>query len=55
MSTSLSNLVTNLSEGLHNERCIDSKSYLDYMITKDEKFLGVLGVKKIMKKTLIKN
>ena len=37
MSTSLSNLVSNLSEGLHNDRCIDRKSYLDYMTTKDEK------------------
>ena len=35
MSTSLSKLVDNLSEGLHNNRCIDCKSYLDYMITKD--------------------
>ena len=56
MSTSLSNLVSNLSEGLHNDRCIDCKSCLDYMITKDEQLilLGVLGVKRIMKKTLIK-
>ena len=36
MSTSLSNLVSNLSEGLHNGRCIDCKSYLDYMKTKDK-------------------
>ena len=35
MSTSLSNLVSNLSEGLHNDRCIDCKSCLDYMTTKD--------------------
>ena len=34
MSTSLSKLVDNLSEGLHNNRCVDCKSYLDYMITK---------------------
>ena len=54
MSTSLSNLVSNLSEGLHNDRCIDCKSCLDYMTTKDEQ-LNVLGVKKIMKKTLIEN
>ena len=39
MSTSLSKLVDNLSEGLHNNRCIDCKSYLDYMITKDEKLI----------------
>ena len=35
MSTSLSNLVSNLSEGLHNDRCIDCKSCLDYMSIKD--------------------
>ena len=39
MSTSLSNLVSNLSEGLHNDRSIDCKSYLDYMITKDEQLI----------------
>ena len=36
MSTSLSNVVSNLSEGFHNDRCIDCKSCLDYMTTKDE-------------------
>ena len=39
MSTSLSNLVSNLSEGLHNDRCIDCKSRLDYMTTKDEQLI----------------
>ena len=39
MSTSLSKLVDNLSEGLHNNRCADCKSSLDYMITKDEKLI----------------
>ena len=39
MSTSLTKLVGNLSEGLHNNRCVDCKSYLDYMITKDEKLI----------------
>ena len=39
MSTSLSNLVSNLSEGLHNYRCIDCKSCLDYMKTKDEQLI----------------
>ena len=39
MSTSLSNLISNLSEGLHNDRCIDCKSCLDYMTTKDEKLI----------------
>ena len=36
MSTSLSNLVSNLSEGLHNDGCLDCKSFLDYMTAKDE-------------------
>ena len=35
MSTSLSNLVNNLSDGVHNDKCTDYKSYLDYMTTKD--------------------
>ena len=39
MLTSLSNLVSNLSEGLHNDRCIDCKSCLDYMTTKDAKLV----------------
>ena len=39
MSTSLSKLVDDLSEGLHNNRCVDCKSYLDYMITRDEKLV----------------
>ena len=39
MSTSLSNLVSNLSEGLHNDRCIDCKSCLYHMTTKDEQLI----------------
>ena len=39
MSTSLSNLVSNLSEGLHNDRCIDCKSCLGHMTTKDEELI----------------
>ena len=39
MSTSLSKLVYNLSEGLHNNRCADCKSCLDYMTAKDEKLI----------------
>ena len=31
ISSSLSSLVDNLSEGLHNDRCIDCKYCLDYM------------------------
>ena len=51
MSTLLSNLVSNLSEGIHNDRCIDCKSCLDYMTAKDEQLIfRCLGVKRIMKK-----
>ena len=39
MSTSLSKLVDNLSEGLHNNRCVYCKSCLDYMKTKNEKLI----------------
>ena len=39
MSSSLSNLADNLSEGLHNDRCIGCKSYLDYITTKDEQLI----------------
>ena len=35
MSSSLSSLVDNLSKALHSDKCTDSKSCLDYMITKD--------------------
>ena len=39
MSSSLSNLVDNLSEGLHCDKCIDCKSYLDYMSVKDDQLI----------------
>ena len=39
MSTSLSKLVDNLSEGIHNNRCVDCKSFIDCMKTKDEKLI----------------
>ena len=35
MSSSLSSLVDNLSEGLHGDKCTDCKSYFDYMSIKD--------------------
>ena len=35
MSSSLSNLVDKLSQGVHSDKCTDCKSCLDYMITKD--------------------
>ena len=39
MSTSLSNLVYNLSAGLYNDKCTNCKSYLDYMTTKDQQLI----------------
>ena len=40
MSSSLSKLVHNLSEGIHNNKCFDCKSNLDYVhITKNKKLL----------------
>ena len=39
MSISLSKLVDNLSEGLHNNRCVDCKSCLEYMKAKNEKLI----------------
>ena len=40
MSSSLSKLVDNLSEGIHNNKCFDCNSCLDYVrITKNEKLL----------------
>ena len=40
MSSSLSKLVDNLSEGIHNNKCLDCGSFLDYVrITKNEKLI----------------
>ena len=39
MSSSLSNLVYNLSEELHCDKCIDCKSCLDYMSFKDDQLI----------------
>ena len=39
MSSSLSKLVDNLSEGIHNNKCVDCNSYLDYIKIKNEKLL----------------
>ena len=40
MSSSLSKLVDNLSEGIHNNKCFDCESNLDYIkIKKIEKLL----------------
>ena len=39
MSSSLSKLVDNLSEGIHNNKCLDCNSWLDYIKIKNEKLL----------------
>ena len=39
MSSSLSKLIGNLSEGLHNNKCLDCESCLDYIKTKNEKLI----------------
>ena len=39
MSTSLSSLVDNLSDGFHCNRGIDCKSSLDYMITRNDQLI----------------
>ena len=39
MSSSLSNLVDNLSDGLHSDKCTNCKPCLDYMTTKDEQLI----------------
>ena len=36
MSMPLSKLIDNLSEGIHNNKCADCKSCLDYTKTKNE-------------------
>ena len=39
MPSSLSKFVDNLSEGIHNNKCADRKSSLDYIKTKNEKLV----------------
>ena len=39
MSSSLSKLVDNSSEGIHNNKCLDCKCFLDYIKIKNEKLL----------------
>ena len=39
MSMPLSKLIDNLSEGIHNNKCGDSKFCLDYIKTKNEKLI----------------
>ena len=53
MSSSLSKLVDNLSEGIHNNKCFDCKSNLDYVrITKNKKLLKLIVIF-IIKRNLI--
>ena len=59
MSSSLSNLVYNLSVGLHSDKCTDFKSCLDCIITKDDQlifrcFECIKNYKKDFNKELIK-
>ena len=59
MSSSSSNIVDNLSEGLQNEKCPDLKSYLDYMSIKNNQltfrcFRCKMNYKKDFNKELIK-
>ena len=59
MSSSLSSLVGNLSDGFHCDKCIDCKSYFDYMMIKDDQlilscFEGKKNYKKDFNKNLIK-
>ena len=55
MSSSLPKLVGNLSEGIHNNKCFDCKSNLDYVrITKNKKlFLKCFNYNIYYKKNLI--
>ena len=39
MSTSLSNLVDHFSDRLHSDKCTDCKSYLNYMLGKDDQLI----------------
>ena len=39
MSSSLSKLVDNLSEGIHNNKCANCESCLDYVKTKNENLI----------------
>ena len=53
MATSLSKLVDNLTDNIHNDKCIKYKSNLCFVRAMNETLL--LTVKKNMKKGLIRN
>ena len=56
MSSSLSKLVDNLSEGIHNNKCADCESCIDYVrSTKNEKLIfKCFNCEQYYKKNLIK-
>ena len=55
MSNPLSSLVDNLSDGFHCNNCIDCKSSLDYMITREDQLtFRCFECKKNYKKKLMK-
>ena len=56
MSSSLSKLVDNLSEGIHNNKCLDGKCCLDYIKIKNEKlFLKCFNCNNYYKKKFNKD
>ena len=56
MATSFSNLVDNLTEDIHGNKCVDCKSDLSYMKVIDEALIfRFFNCKKTMKKKLTKN
>ena len=56
MSSSLSKLADNLSEGIHNNKCADCKSNLAYIKTKNEKLiLECYNSEQRLERNLIKN
>ena len=57
MATSLSKLVDNLTDNIHNDKCIKCKSNLCFVRAMNETLLfkNILIVKKNMKKSLIRN
>ena len=50
MSSSLSSLIDNLSEGVHSDNCTDCKLCLDYMSIKDNHLIRCFECKKNYKK-----
>ena len=56
MAMPLSKLIDNLSEGIHNNKCVDCKSCLDYIKTKNEKLIfECFNCKQRYRTKLIKN